>query len=113
ASQLREYFDGKRAYFDLPLDLQGTPFQLKVWSALSAIPYGELRSYRDIAAAVNTPKGAQAVGQANGSNPLLLIIPCHRVIAADGSLGGWGPGLELKRRLLDLEQRHASRFCHV
>jgi methylated-DNA-[protein]-cysteine S-methyltransferase len=109
-SQLREYFEGKRTSFDLALDLQGTPFQLKVWSALAAIPYGERQSYRDIAVAVNLPNGAQAVGQANSRNPVLLIIPCHRVVNSDGSLGGWGPGVDRKQQLLDMEQRYSDSF---
>jgi methylated-DNA-[protein]-cysteine S-methyltransferase len=102
--QVREYLEGRRTSFDLPLDLQGSPFQLDVWRALINIPYGETRSYRDIAGAVNKPRGSQAVGQANSKNPLLIVIPCHRVIQADGSLGGWEPGVELKRRLLEMEK---------
>jgi methylated-DNA-[protein]-cysteine S-methyltransferase len=101
--QLREYANGTRTSFDLPWDVEGTPFQLQVWRALFAIPYGETRSYADIARAVQKPKGAQAVGQANSRNPLLIIIPCHRVINADGSLGGWGPGEDKKQLLLTLE----------
>ena len=107
--QLREYVDGTRTSFDLAWDVQGTPFQLQVWRALAEIPYGETRSYADIARAVKKPKGAQAVGQANSRNPLLLIIPCHRVIRADGSLGGWSPGEDKKQRLLDLERRYSGR----
>ena len=108
--QLREYLKGDRELFDIPLDPEGTPFQLEVWRALSAIPYAETRSYRDIAVAVNRPKGFQAIGQANTSNPLPVIVPCHRVINADGSLGGYGGGLERKKILLELERRHAQRF---
>jgi methylated-DNA-[protein]-cysteine S-methyltransferase len=107
--QLREYLDGRRTSFDLAWDLDGTPFQRQVWHALAEIPYGETRSYSEIAWAVNKPKGAQAVGQANSRNPLLLVIPCHRVINADGSLGGWGPGEEKKRQLLDMERRCSGR----
>jgi methylated-DNA-[protein]-cysteine S-methyltransferase len=107
--QLREYLAGRRTSFDLPWDLQGTAFQLQVWRALAEIPYGETRSYGDVARAVNKPKGAQAVGQANSRNPLLLVIPCHRVINADGSLGGWRPGGDKKRQLLDMERRYSGR----
>jgi O-6-methylguanine DNA methyltransferase len=108
-SQLREYLDGRRTSFDLAWDLDGTPFQCQVWHALAEIPYGETRSYGDIARAVNKPKGAQAVGQANSRNPLLLVIPRHRVINADGSLGGWGPGEDKKRQLLDMERLYSGR----
>jgi methylated-DNA-[protein]-cysteine S-methyltransferase len=107
-AQLREYADGKRTAFDLAWDVQGTPFQLQVWRTLAEIPYGETRSYVDIARAVHKPKGAQAVGQANSRNPLFIIIPCHRVISADGSLGGWGPGEDKKQHLLDLERRYSN-----
>jgi methylated-DNA-[protein]-cysteine S-methyltransferase len=107
--QLREYIGGTRTSFDLAFDFQGTPFQLEVWRALCQIPYGETRSYGDIALAVNKPKGAQAVGQANSRNPLLIVIPCHRVINADGSLGGWEPGVDKKQQLLDMERRHSGR----
>ncbi len=106
---LREYAVGTRTSFDLPWDVQGTPFQLQVWEALSAIPYGETRSYADIARAVQKPKGAQAVGQANSRNPLFIIIPCHRVINADGSLGGSGAGEDKKEQLLKLERRYSRR----
>lgn len=105
--QIREYFDGDRFDFDLPLELEGSEFQLAVWRALLNIPYGQTRSYRDMAVAVNRPKGFQAIGQANTSNPLPIIVPCHRVINADGSMGGYGGGLDRKRALLTLEQRHA------
>lgn len=103
ARQLTEYFAGKRREFDLPLDAHGTPFQKRVWNALRRIPYGETRSYGDIARAAGSPKGARAVGMANHNNPIGIVVPCHRVIASDGSLGGYGGGLELKRRLLELE----------
>lgn len=108
--QLREYLAGDRFHFDLPLDPEGSSFQLEVWSALSAIPYAETRSYRDIAIAVNRPRGFQAIGQANTRNPLPIIVPCHRVINADGSMGGYGGGLERKKILLQLEKCHAQRF---
>ena len=101
--QLREYLEGNRTSFDLPLAPQGTHFQQKVWAALRDIPYGQTRSYKDVARAVDCPLGCQAVGQANSRNPIPILIPCHRVIAADGSIGGWRGGPEMKRALLDLE----------
>ncbi|MCU1328468.1 MAG: O-6-methylguanine methyltransferase [Bryobacterales bacterium] len=108
--QLREYAVGERADFDLPLDMEGSEFQIEVWQALRKIPYGETRSYRDIARAVNRPKGFQAIGQANTRNPLPIIVPCHRVIAVDGGMGGYGGGLERKRILLETENRYAHLF---
>ena len=108
ARQLLEYFEGTRREFDLPLAPQGTPFQQKVWAALRTIPWGEVRSYRDIAQAVDCPKGFRAVGMANRSNPLPILIPCHRVVSADGSLGGYASGLEVKRALLALEGRETK-----
>ena len=108
--QLREFIAGARCVFDIPLDLQGTPFQLEVWRALSRIPYAETRSYKDIALAVNRPKGFQAIGQANTRNPIPIVVPCHRVINADGSMGGYGGGADRKRILLALEKNHAHRF---
>jgi O-6-methylguanine DNA methyltransferase len=110
ARQLREYFSGERAVFDLRLAPEGTPFQLEVWRALMKIPYAETASYRDVAIAVNRPKGFQAIGQANTRNPLPIVVPCHRIINADGSMGGYGGGVDRKRVLLELEQRHAHRF---
>lgn len=102
--QILEYFAGERKEFDLPINPMGTPFQQKVWQALRDIPWGQTRSYRDIARAVDCPGGFQAVGQANSSNPLPILIPCHRVIAADGSLGGYSGGPEVKKALLAVEQ---------
>jgi methylated-DNA-[protein]-cysteine S-methyltransferase len=102
--QLREYFAGRRTRFDLPLAPAGTAFQRKVWSCLEEIPCGETISYAELARRVGKPKGAQAVGQANGKNPLPIVIPCHRVIAADGTLGGFGGGLPVKTKLLALEK---------
>ena len=102
--QILEYLDGKRTDFDLPLDLRGTPFQSQVWNALLEIPYGVTRSYAEIARAVHNPAAVRAVGAANGSNPVALVVPCHRVIATGGKLGGYGGGLDLKRRLLAMEQ---------
>lgn len=101
--QLQEYFAGERREFSFPLDLRGTDFQLACWRALLAIPYGETRSYGDIARAVGKPQGFRAVGMANNRNPLAIVVPCHRVIASDGTLCGYGGGLEVKRKLLELE----------
>jgi O-6-methylguanine DNA methyltransferase len=109
-TQLREYFAGERFTFDLELDLIGTPFQLGVWRALTQIPYARTCSYRDIAVAVARPKGFQAVGHANTRNPMPIVVPCHRVINADGSMGGYGGGPARKNHLLELEQRYAHRF---
>lgn len=102
-AQLREYFARTRRTFDLPLDPRGTAFELRVWAVLCTIPYGETRSYGAIAAAIGSPRAARAVGMANHRNPLPILIPCHRVIGADGSLTGYAGGLEAKRRLLALE----------
>lgn len=102
-SQLNEYFAGTRTAFNFPCAPQGTPFQQKVWAALREIPYGETRSYKQIAEAIGRPKACRAVGMANNRNPIIIVIPCHRVIGADGSLTGYGGGLEMKRALLDLE----------
>jgi O-6-methylguanine DNA methyltransferase len=101
--QLDQYFAGNRREFTVPLDLRGTPFQLDCWNALLAIPYGETRTYADIARAVGRPQGFRAVGLANNRNPIAIIVPCHRVIASDGTLCGYGGGLDLKRKLLELE----------
>lgn len=101
--QLDEYFAGQRREFDLPLAPQGTEFQRRVWRALEEIPFGETRSYADVARAVDRPRGYQAVGQANHHNPIGVVIPCHRVIAADGGLGGYAGGPERKRKLLSME----------
>jgi methylated-DNA-[protein]-cysteine S-methyltransferase len=101
--QLRQYFRGKRMAFDLKLALKGTPFQKAVWEALSAIPYGQTRTYAEIAKAIGRPRAVRAVGLANGRNPLPIVVPCHRVIGKDGSLVGYGGGLRVKQALLDLE----------
>jgi O-6-methylguanine DNA methyltransferase len=106
--QLAEYFAGDRREFDLPLDTPGSAFQERVWDELSAIPYGETISYRELAERVETPNAFRAVGRANGSNRVAIVIPCHRVIAAGGGLGGYGGGLGAKRFLLDLERRAAA-----
>jgi methylated-DNA-[protein]-cysteine S-methyltransferase len=100
ATQLAEYFSGTRRAFDLPLAPSGTPFQQRVWQALAAIPFGEVRSYAQLADAAGCPGGARAVGQANARNPIPLIVPCHRVTAASGELGGFSAGLDRKRWLL-------------
>jgi methylated-DNA-[protein]-cysteine S-methyltransferase len=102
-AQLQEYFAGERTTFDVPLAPQGAPFELEVWHALEEIPYGETVSYGEIARRVGQPGAARAVGTANGRNPIAVIVPCHRVIGADGSLTGYGGGLERKRLLLELE----------
>jgi methylated-DNA-[protein]-cysteine S-methyltransferase len=108
--QLGEYFAGERTAFDLPLRPVGSGFELAVWDQLTRIPYGATRSYGSVAAAVGEPGGGQAVGSANGRNPLAIVVPCHRVIGADGSLVGFGGGLARKRFLLDLEQRDSRLF---
>jgi len=103
AKQLKEYLDGKRKKFDLPLKPYGTDFQLSVWKALQTIPYGETRSYGEIAKQIGNAKACRAVGMANHWNPIVIIIPCHRVIGKNGSLTGFGGGLALKQQLLDIE----------
>lgn len=104
AGQLRAYFAGELREFRLPLDLAGTDFQLRVWRQLLTIPYGETRSYDGIARAIGAPRAVRAVGAANGANPVLIVVPCHRVIGGNGKLVGYGGGIALKRRLLDLER---------
>lgn len=101
--ELNEYFAGERREFTIPLDLRGTDFQLACWKALLAIPYGETRSYADIARAIGHPRAFRAVGMSNNRNPVAIIVPCHRVIASGGSLCGYGGGLDIKQKLLDLE----------
>ncbi len=103
SAQIAEYLDGKRQTFDLPLTPRGTDFQIKVWNTLQKIPYGETRSYKQIAEAIGNPKAVRAVGMANNRNPIPIIIPCHRVIGADSSLTGYAGGLSLKQKLLELE----------
>jgi len=104
--QLEEYFAGRRLVFRLPLDLdQGTPFQRRVWKALLDIPYGTTVTYKDVAAAISQPSAVRAVGSANGSNPIPIVVPCHRVIAAGGKIGGYGGGIPVKTKLLDIETR--------
>lgn len=104
--QLNEYFNGTRISFDLPLSLEGTDFQKLVWNTLKAIPYGETKSYKDIAEAIGNPKACRAVGMANNKNPISIIIPCHRVIGSNGKLVGYGGGVEIKKQLLDLEKSY-------
>lgn len=106
-AQLEEYFRGERVDFDLELEMVGTVFQRKVWEALRTIPYGETRSYGEIAAHIGSPGASRAVGLANGHNPIGIIVPCHRVIGANGSLTGYGGGLDRKKLLLGMEKRYA------
>ena len=101
--QLLEYFDGKRHDFDLPIEFEGTPFQTKVWRALQRIPYGETRSYSELASEIGSPNAYRAVGTANGRNPISIVVPCHRVIGASGDLAGFAGGLDAKAFLLNLE----------
>ena len=104
-NQLNEYFAGVRTEFDIPVKPEGTDFQQQVWQALLDLPYGRVISYGDLAVKLNNPGGMRAVGAANGKNPIPILIPCHRVIAADGSLGGYTGGLDIKRKILDIEQQ--------
>ncbi|MDQ6705946.1 MAG: methylated-DNA--[protein]-cysteine S-methyltransferase [Acidobacteriota bacterium] len=113
AEQLRSYFAGELRTFDLQLDARGTPFQRQVWRELQRIPYGETRSYADIANAIESPKAVRAVGAANGKNPLPIVVPCHRVIGSDGSLVGFGGGMEMKKLLLNLENESARRAAEA
>ena len=108
-AQLQEYFAGERRRFDLELDMRGTEFQKRVWLHLVDIPYGETRSYGEIAKALGSPGAARAVGAANGKNPVAIIVPCHRVIGSTGELTGFAGGLEIKSQLLSTEQRRAGR----
>lgn len=102
--QLNEYFTGERKKFDFPYKVQGTEFQQKVWKALCDIPYGETRSYKEIATIIGNPKASRAVGMANNKNPISIAVPCHRVVGANGKLVGYAGGLEMKKSLLELEQ---------
>ena len=110
AKQLEEYFAGKRKQFDVPLRLVGTEFQQAVWNELLAIPYGETRSYKQIAHGIGKPAACRAVGMANNKNPISIIIPCHRVIGSNGALVGYGGGLDMKRKLLALEQENKRKM---
>jgi methylated-DNA-[protein]-cysteine S-methyltransferase len=109
-SQLRAYFEGNLTRFDLPLLPEGTPFRLRVWEQLREIPYGQTISYRQLAESIGNPNASRAVGAANGSNPLAIVVPCHRVIGANGLLVGYGGGLPIKQRLLELEARVRFRL---
>lgn len=104
-TQLEEYFHGTRQRFDLPLRPSGTPFQQKVWEALCTIPYGETRSYKEIAIQIQNPNGCRAVGMANNRNPIIIVVPCHRVIGSDGTLVGYAGGLQVKEWLLEHEKK--------
>jgi methylated-DNA-[protein]-cysteine S-methyltransferase len=106
AEQLFEYFEGRRYLFELPLNAKGTSFQRTVWNTLIQIPYGETRSYKELAAVAGNAKACRAVGMANNKNPISIVIPCHRVIGANGRLVGYGGGLDIKSTLLELEQRY-------
>ena len=108
--QLKAYFNGKLQKFDLPLAPEGTEFQMKVWRTLRSIPYGETWSYGELARRIRKPTASRAVGAANGQNPIPVIIPCHRVIGANGSLTGFGGGLPIKRKLLELESSECTLF---
>jgi len=108
--QLQEYFEGRRTQFDLPLDVQGTPFQIAVWDELRKIPYGSTCSYIDIARSLGKAGAARAVGMANHENPVAVVIPCHRVVGADGSLTGYAGGLHLKQQLLGIEKQSQLLF---
>lgn len=103
-NQLEQYFSGSRRDFELPLDLQGTEFQVAAWNALADIPYGHTASYGQQAASIGRPKAVRAIGGANGRNPVAIVLPCHRIVGADGSLTGFGGGIEVKKWLLDHEQ---------
>lgn len=106
--QLQDYFAGKRKQFDLPIEQKGTAFQQKVWSELSKISYGEKISYKELAARAGNPKACRAAGSANGNNQIFIIVPCHRVIQANGNIGGYAYGSEMKRFLLDLENNYSK-----
>lgn len=108
--QLREYFDGKRTQFNLPLDVSGTPFQMAVWHELQKVPYGSTCSYIDIARLLGKPGAARAVGMANHENPVAIVIPCHRVVGSNGSLTGYAGGLHLKQQLLGIETQAQLLF---
>lgn len=106
SNQLQEFLAGRRKKFDLPLEPEGTDFQKQVWSALRDIPYGQTRSYAELAKAIGKPSSARAVGMANNRNPICIIVPCHRVIGANGKLVGYAAGLHIKKWLLELESKH-------
>jgi len=103
--QVREYLKGHRRTFDFPYELHGTEFQKKVWNALCQVPYGETRTYKEIASVVGNPKASRAVGMANNKNPLMVVVPCHRIVGTDGNLIGYADGLDMKKALLELERK--------
>lgn len=103
--QVREYLKGHRRTFDFPYELHGTEFQKKVWNALCQVPYGETRTYKEIASVVGNPKASRAVGMANNKNPLMVVVPCHRIVGTDGNLIGYAGGLDMKKALLELERK--------
>ena len=107
-SQIKQYLKGRLKRFDLSLDLRGTPFQKKVWLALGRIPYGKTQSYQDVGKSIGHPKAFRAVGNANGRNPIPIVLPCHRVIESNGGLGGFGHGIKVKKQLLDFEKTHGQ-----
>lgn len=108
AAQFNDYLTGKRKVFKVPLAMEGTPFQQTVWKALIAIPYGETRSYKEIAESINQPKAYRAVGMANNKNPIAVFVPCHRVIGTNGKLVGYAGGLDIKEKLLGLEKQYVN-----
>lgn len=108
AKQLEEYLSGKRVKFDFPLNPQGTEFQNKVWNVLKTIPYGETWSYKQVAGALGKPTASRAVGMANNRNPIMIVVPCHRVVGSNGDLVGYAGGLDLKASLLDLEKKYGN-----
>jgi len=110
--QITEYLEGKRKNFTIPIQLKGTPFQIKVWQALQQIPYGETRSYQDIAEAVGSPKACRAVGMANHNNSIAIIVPCHRVIGKNNKLVGYAGGLDIKAKLLSIEKKSYSKWSN-
>lgn len=103
--EIMEYLDGKRRHFDFPIELHGTEFQKRVWAQLQKIPYGETRTYKEVAEAIGNPKASRAVGMANNKNPIFIVVPCHRVVGSDGKLTGYAGGLDMKAALLELESR--------
>ena len=107
--QIKEYLDGDRKYFDLPIELMGTEFQKKVWNELRNIPYGQTKTYKDIAFAIKNEKACRAIGNANNKNPLPIIIPCHRVIGRNGKLVGYSGGLDIKEKLLNIEKIEVNK----
>lgn len=106
--QLNEYFEGRRKIFNLPLNPAGTEFQHKVWSALKEIPYGGIRTYKQIAEQIGNPSACRAVGMANNKNPIMIVVPCHRVIGSNGALTGYASGIDIKEKLLDLEKLNSK-----